>query len=112
MKQFAHVGIEPIGDLASTAEVLNSIFGGLTFVEDSRRRYGEFPAYVTEHQGLRYALLGVPAPEDDLREERTHDFELMVEPALPQGDGPKADISDDLIAMIMADGRVKCWSLR
>jgi len=111
MKKFAHVGIEPIRDLGVTAEVLGIALGGLAFVEDTRGRYGEFPAYVAEEEGLRYALLGIPAPEDDLREEKTNDFELMVEPALPSGDGPKADISNDLILRISRGGRLKCWSL-
>lgn len=111
MKKFAHVGIEPIGDLGATAEVLGSILGELVFAEDTRRRYGEYPAYVAEHDGLCYALLGIPAPEDDLREEKTDDFELMVEPALPQGDGAKTDISNELILRISGDGRLKCWSL-
>jgi hypothetical protein len=66
---------------------------------------------VAEDEGLRYALLGIPAPEDDLREDKTNDFELMVEPALPMGSGAKADISNDLISRISKDGRLRCWSL-
>jgi len=112
MKRFAHVGIEPIGDLGSTAEVLGSVLGELVFAKDTRGRYGEYPAYVAEHDGLRYALLGVPAPEDDLRDERTDDFELMVEPASPQGEGAKIDISKELILRISGNGRLKCWSLK
>lgn len=111
MKKFAHVGVEPAGDLDATAGILGSVLGGLVFIEDTRGRYGEYPVYVVERDGLRYALLGIPAPEDDLREDKTNDFELMVEPALPQGDGAKTDISSDLILRINADGRLKCWSL-
>ncbi|MBB4727833.1 hypothetical protein [Xanthomonas arboricola] len=112
MKKFAHVGIEPVGDLPATAEILGSVLGGLIFVEDTMGRYCEFPAYVVERDGLRYALLGVPAPENDLREEKTNDFELIVEPSIPQGDGAKTDISDSLISRIEAEGRLKCWSLQ
>jgi hypothetical protein len=38
MKTFAHVGIEPIGDLDATAKVLGSILGGLFFAEDTQGR--------------------------------------------------------------------------
>lgn len=110
MRKFANVGIGPVGSLGDTAEILGSIFGGLVFVEDEQRRYDEYPAFVTERDGLRYALLGVPAPEDDLRDEPTDDFALMVEP-VSHGDGAVVDISEDLIKRIQGDGRLQCWSL-
>jgi hypothetical protein len=112
MREFAHVGIKPVGDLSTTANVLGRVLGELVFAKDTRGRYEEYPAYVAEHDGLRYALLGIPVPEDDLREVRTDDFELMVEPASPQGsDGVMADISNELILRIREDGRLECWSL-
>ena len=112
MKKFAHVGIEPSGSLEETAVTLGSVLGGLTFIEDTQRRYDEFPAYVAERDGLRYALLGFPAPEDDLREEPTEDFELLVEPSSPHCSAEKSDISNDLILRIESDGRLNCWALR
>ncbi len=112
MNTFGHVGIEPVGDLSETAALLGSVLGGLIFSEDTQRRYDEFPAYLAERGALRYALLGVPDPDDDLRDDPTMDFELIVEPlALLQGSA-KADISDELIEKLRNDGRINCWSLK
>jgi hypothetical protein len=107
---FASVGITPIGELEATAKVLGEALGGLTFVEDKSGRYDEFPAYVAEREGLRYALLGPPAPEDDLRDEATDECQLMVD-AISGEAGPRSDISADLIAQIGRDGRLQSWPL-
>ena len=112
MRKFAHVGIEPSGTLAETAALLGRVLGGLVFVEDTRRLFDEFPAYVAKDAGVRYALLGIPAPEDDVREVRTDDFELLVEPLSSHGDGEKKDISAELLSKIERDGRLRCWSLK
>lgn len=112
IKCFAHVGIKPRGTLADTAVTLGQVLGGLSFAKDTQGRYDEFPAYVAEGDGLRYALLGIPTPEDDLRDEPTNDFELLVEPVLPSPDAIETDISDELILKIRNDGRLKCWSLK
>lgn len=108
-RMFAHVGIRPLGDLGATAEALGGALG-LHFVEDSGGRYDEFPAYVAEREGHEYALLGVPNPQDDLRENKTDDFELMV--SVPNNaPGVEVDISQDLVTKINQDGRLQCWLL-
>lgn len=111
MNIFANVGIGAVGDLGETARVLGDVLGGLAFVQDDHGRYDEYPAYIVEHDGLRYALLGIPAPEDDLREVPEDGFALMVEPALPQVGREMVDVSDELILKIRGDGRLQCWSL-
>jgi hypothetical protein len=94
-----------------TASILGRILGGLEFVEDIQGRYDEFPAYVAEKDGYRYALLGVPAPEEEIRDNPTKDFELMLLPILPLTNATKIDVSDELILKISRDG-LKCWSLK
>ncbi|MBT9458005.1 MAG: hypothetical protein IV097_15405 [Burkholderiaceae bacterium] len=108
---FGHVGIQPMGSLADTAKHLGEALGGLAFVEDDRGRYDEYPAYIAERNGLRYALLGVPAPEDDVRDNPSDDFTLMIEPLTPQGGVPDADVSEETIKRIRSDGRLTCWAL-
>ncbi|CAI8776026.1 hypothetical protein [Pseudomonas chlororaphis] len=111
MKCFAHVGIRPHGTLLETAEVLGGVLA-VSFVEDECRRYDEYPAFVAEVKNIRYALLGIPDPDDDLRDEPTDDFELVVEPisSLPQV--KKADVSEALVSVIERDGRLTCWVLK
>lgn len=111
MRTFAQIGIGPVGSLGETAEILGRVLGGLLFLEDEQRRYDEYPAYIAEEKGVRYALLGVPAPGCDLRDEPTNDFALMVEPISPHGGGEIVDVSEDLIGRIQGDGRLQCWSL-
>lgn len=110
---FGHVGIQPVGSLADTAKLLGEVLGGLAFVEDDRGRYDEYPAYIAEHNGLRYALLGVPAPEDDVRDSPSDDFALMIEPLVLQRGAPRpdADVSEETIKLIQSDGRLTCWAL-
>ncbi len=112
MNMFGHVGIEPVGSLSDTATLLGDVLGGLVFSEDTQRRYDEFPAYIAEGNDLRYALLGIPDPDDDLRDDPTADFELMVEPLALHPADVKADISQQLIQKIRDDGRINCWSLK
>lgn len=80
MNKFGYGGIKPQGTLAETAALLGRALGALDFQFDTEYRYDEYPAYLAERDGLRYALLGVPAPEDDVREVPTDDFQLMVKP--------------------------------
>jgi len=111
VNKFGHIGVQPTGSLADTAKLLGEVLGGLAFVEDDRRRYDEYPAYIAERSGLRYALLGVPAPEDDLREDPSDDFELLIEPVTSQRGASKVDVSDEIIKHIQSDGRLTCWAL-
>lgn len=110
-KYFAHVGVTPLGTLSSTAALLGEILS-VFFSEDSTRRYDEFPALVAETKGVRYALLGVPDPDEDLRDDPTDDFELIVEPVNPSSVAEKVDVSGELISLIKQDGRLVCWSLK
>ena len=108
---FGHVGVQPVGSLADTANLLAEALGGLSFAEDRDRRYDEYPAYTAVRDGLRYALLGLPASEEDIRDDPSDDFELLVEPVSVHPGLPKSDISTDLIARIGSHGRLVCWAL-
>ena len=108
---FAEIGISPVGSLGETAEILGRVLGGLVFLEDQQGRYEEYPAYVAEDNGIRYALLGVPEQGYDVRDEPTTDFTLLVEPILTKREDAIVDTSGGLIDRIQRDGRLKCWSL-
>jgi hypothetical protein len=110
-KFFGYVGVEPIGDLAETAAVVGEALGGIAFGEDTQGRYDEFPAYVAENFGVRYALLGAPDPDDDVRDHHEPNFELRMEP-VGVDSGPRIDISEKVVATLKKDGRVNCWVLK
>ena len=109
--KFGYVGIEPHGALAETASLLGRALGNLDFQADTESRYDEYPAYIADRNGLRYALLGVPAPEDDIRDEPTSDFQLMVKPLSLGPAGSKMDISAELAKKIQESGLLNCWPL-
>lgn len=111
MNNFANIIILPRGTLSETAALLGRALGQITFEEDTRRTFDEYPAYVAEHDGLRYALLGVPAPEDDIRDDPSDNFELIVRPIFSKIGGVRVDISDDLIVRIRASGLLECQLL-
>ncbi|EDT37324.1 hypothetical protein [Burkholderia ambifaria] len=108
MNKFGYVGIEPRGTLAETAALLGRALDELPFRADAEFRYDEYPAYVAERDGLRYALLGVPAPENDLRDVPTNDFQLMIKPILFDLESGKIDISNELKKKIDESGLLKC----
>jgi len=110
MTIFADVGVGPSGNLEDTARILGEVLR-VEFKEDVDGRYDEFPAYVADFEGVRYALLGTPNPEDDLRDEPTNDFQLMVRPITADRGSPKRDVSEDIVSKISEDGRVDCWVL-
>lgn len=111
MKIFADIGIGPAGNLETTARILGEILH-VNFEADADGRYDEFPAYIADSDGARYALLGTPNPEDDLREEPTNEFQLMIRPVMDDHRGPKKDISHDIVSRISGDGRIDSWVLK
>jgi len=110
-RYFAHVGIQPNGTLSETARVLGDILS-INFFDDEKGLYEEFPAFVAEVRNIRFALLGTPAQEDDLRENPTADFELIVQPIRPLSQVKNTDISEDLASIICRDGRLVGWVLK
>ncbi|MBN3817440.1 hypothetical protein G3N57_12845 [Paraburkholderia sp. Se-20369] len=109
--KFGYVGIEPHGTLAETAFLLGRALGGLDFQADTESMYEEYPAYVADRDGLRYALLGVPEPEYDVRDVPTNDFTLMVESTSLEPADSKIDISAELAKKIQESGLLNCWPL-
>jgi len=110
-KFFGYVGVEPVGSLSETAALVGEALGGIAFVEDTQGRYDEFPAYVAESFGVRYALLGAPDAADDVRDHHDPNIELRMEPTSVES-GPRVDISEKVVATLKKDGRVNCWVLK
>jgi hypothetical protein len=92
----AYLAIENRFSLEETARMLQQAFGGNAKMNQTDR-YDEFPAFVLEDAGLHVALLGLPDPEVDLRDERDDCFQLQVKP-LPMAPHKQlpADISSSL----------------
>lgn len=110
--RFANVEIAPAGDQAHTARILSDAFS-VQFRFDTSGNYEEFPAYVATRDDLEYALLGVPDPKYDVRDEaeRTTDYQLIVRPIRSNDPGVRTDISDKVISEIALDGRLRCWRI-
>jgi len=72
-----HIGIIPVADLETTANVVGKIVGA-DFEKDTSGFYEEFPAYVADADGIEYALLGHPEPGHDFREYTKNEFELIL----------------------------------
>ena len=110
--RFAYVEIAPTSDLAQTAKILSDALGVL-FRFDASGNYEEFPAYVATRGDLEYALLGVPDPKYDLRDEaeRTTDYQLVVRPIRSNDPGANVDITDDVLREMALDGRLRCWRM-
>jgi hypothetical protein len=92
--------------------MLGNVLGGLRFELDSNGTFDEYPAYIAQQGGVRYALLGIPAPEYDIREDRDENFSLQVQSVDADACGPKEDITDALVAAIRNDGHLECWRLK
>jgi hypothetical protein len=107
---FGYIGIEPRSDLAETAAVLAEALGGLTFTP-AEGQFDEFPAFVAQARAVRYALLGNPDRENDIREHPTTDFELRIE-ATQAASEIQPDLTDQVLAMLEKDGRLTCWILK
>lgn len=109
-REFADIGLTPIGSLENTATVLGGILG-ITFKEDNEGTYDEYPAFLACTLTHKYALLGVPLPEDDLRDEPSNDFNLLVSSIDNDSDHPETDISEQLIRHLMKTTDIRCWRL-
>lgn len=72
------VEIEPRHSLKETARRLGEALS-VTFENELTGRYEEYPAYVATAAGLEFALLGAPAPEDDVRENKSDAHQLMID---------------------------------
>jgi len=73
-----HFSIISPFDLAETSNIIGSLLG-LKFTKDESGDLEEVPAYLSNIDNVRFFLLGNPDPEDDLRDEPTDDFELIIE---------------------------------
>ncbi|OLF53303.1 hypothetical protein [Pseudomonas chlororaphis] len=109
-REFADIGLTPIGSLENTATILGNVLG-ITFKQDNEGTYDEYPAFIASTPTLKYALLGVPLPEDDLRDEQSNEFNLLVSSIDDDSDYPEIDISEQLISQLMKSGIMQCWKL-
>lgn len=71
------VRIAPDRDLAQTAAELGAALG-VGFVADPPGTYDEFPSFSAECAGLAFALLGIPALEDQISAEPIVDYEFKI----------------------------------
>lgn len=112
MSKFASVEIEPFVDLKTTSEVVGDIFGKIKFKFDDNWDFDEFPAYISEDGTYEYALLGIPDPEHDIRDNPANIFQLEVysirSESLEGDDEGHEDISEEIAAKINKDGRLTC----
>ncbi|QLL13730.1 hypothetical protein [Pseudomonas chlororaphis] len=109
-REFADIGLTPVGSLENTATVIGDILG-VTFEKDKEGMYEEFPAFLASTPNLKYALLGTPLPEDDLRDAPSDEFNLLVTPVDDDSDHPEIDISEQLISQLMKKANIQCWKL-
>ncbi|UCR87330.1 hypothetical protein [Pseudomonas chlororaphis] len=107
-RETASIFLTPVDSLENTATVLGDILG-VTFKEDNEGTYDEYPTFLASTSTLKYALLGNPLPEDDVRDEPSNDFNLLVNPINDDSDIPESDISDQLISLLLRSGIVECW---
>jgi hypothetical protein len=103
----AFLRIEPAGELAGTAAILDDVLG-VVFAKAPPGRFDEFPAFVATASGLEYALLGIPAPGEQIQDDPIGDFDLHVTPA-SGNPCTAADISEELATRLNSDGRLRCW---
>ena len=92
--------IEPDFSLAETAELISSALG-VSFSAERTGRYEEFPAFTAHQAGVEYALLGPPAPEDDIRDDKTIDYCLSV---IPWKDSSESATAAELLLALRAAG--------
>jgi hypothetical protein len=60
------VRLLPTFSLSETAAKLEAALGNLVFRQDLPGKYDEFPSFSAEAAGLKFALLGIPDPEEQI----------------------------------------------
>ena len=111
MYKFATVFIDPFKDLQTTADVIGEIFGGIQFKFDDDWAYDEFPTYIAKDDTYEYALLGIPDPKNEIRDDPPNTFQLEVssiETDSDKNDEGHEDISEEIVARLNKDGRLIC----
>jgi len=76
--EFIEFKIEPIVNLDVTSKIIGDALD-LHFEKDTSGFYEEFPAYVAKHDSMEFTILGNPDPEDDIRDDPTDHFALIIE---------------------------------
>ncbi|QQZ42368.1 hypothetical protein IF690_02180 [Pseudomonas sp. SK3(2021)] len=109
-REFANIGLAPINSLENTVAVLGDILN-INFIKDNEGIYEEYPAFLASTQTLRYVILGVPSPEEDLRDTPSNEFNLIVSSIDADPDLPEVDMSEQLIKTLIKHEAVKCWKL-
>ena len=73
-----HIDIEKTAPLDEVALAVSRALEVVALNEDHSGYFEEFPAFVGYALGLRFALLGDPLPENDIRDDKTGGFELQI----------------------------------
>jgi len=90
------VDIEPHLSLEETAVKLSHALN-LQFIEEQSGKYEEYPAYVAEGAGFEFALLGIPLPEYDIREQKSPNHQLKISSSSDGGGGSMVAVSRSLL---------------
>lgn len=102
----ASVDVFPLENLARTALELGHALD-LVFEEAPPGQYDEFPAFFADEDGVRYLLLGIPKPEEDLSDDRENIFSLVVNSVEYDGSDAPEDVSADIVRRILQHGVLK-----
>ncbi len=98
-KKYSHV---------ETARIIGNALN-LVFEEDESGRWEEFPAYISVIIGIELALLALPEPEFDLREEPEDIYQLTSRShASYLENAETVDLSAYLAAIIQSKTDLKC----
>ena len=94
------INIAPSFTFDETAAIVGEALG-VEFAEEQTGKFEEYPAYVAYVLGLELSLLAPPLPEDDLRDVKDNNFQLVVRTYGPQvKDGICLDISRYLFEVL------------
>lgn len=63
--------------LEEVAILLNKNIEGVELKRETSGRFEEFPAYISSFMGSEMALLGIPEPEYDIRDEKKNIFVIQ-----------------------------------
>jgi len=104
------INIEKTAPLDEVALAVSQALEAVALNEDHSGYFEEFPAFVGYALGLRFALLGDPLPEYDIREDKTAGFELQIMSYIdypPDCEVVSVDVSPYFVKLLLDKG-IKC----
>jgi len=95
------VNIAATKPLADTAESLGAAIG-VRFLQDEPGRYDEFPSYTANGIGLRFALLGIPHPNEQISDEPITNYCLQISPCFTPKEATERSSASAYFAELIA----------